>query len=42
MFQKEEAPGKNNYARNFSKMPVPFGAGFKTTAGVHFRYAAKF
>lgn len=42
MFQKEEVPGKKDYARNFRKMSIPFGAGFKTTAGVHFNYAAKF
>lgn len=42
MLKKEEVPGKNNYTRNFCKMPVPFQAGFKTSAGVHFRYEAKF
>lgn len=35
---KEEMPGKNDYARNFSKMPVTFGA----SDGVHFGYVAKF
>lgn len=42
MFQKEEVPGKKNYARNSNKMPVHFEVGFKTSAGVHFRYEAKF